>query len=310
MGADPKRFNWPVGKTWQTPMTYSAGWSLSAGGPPVFTASDDNSWRGWALPQCECGMRGRHKDWLGCVAVHPMGSLLFSGGGDAKVMMWNLKEEALKKTWTDHHQPVWSLSCQEQGNFLLSGSGDHTAKIIDIQAECVRETLRGHKDSVNSVAYQPNNGPGLLFTASADKTVSYWDPRVGRCSHTFCGHQHACNSVAASPCGMYCASADAAGSTHVWDMRTLKVCGTHKENDHHATNQVIFDRSGKHIVTASANATLSIIRVGPSKAEVVRVLRGHKDSVQAVALSSSGMRLVSGGSDGELRIWIPDTCGG
>jgi len=69
---------------------------------------------------------------------------------------------------------------------VATGSLDTSCRLLDINIGKCRHVFRGHVDSVVSVNFQPNGN--LLATASADKTLSIWDPRMALCIQTFYGH--------------------------------------------------------------------------------------------------------------------------
>jgi len=58
--------------------------------------------------------------------------------------------------------------------------------------------------------------------------------------------------------------------------------------------------AGHLLAVASNDGTVKMIEIGTSD---VTILAGHDDAVQAVDFDLSGQFMVSGGSDGCLRIW-------
>ena len=97
---------------------------------------------------------------------------------------------------------------------------DHTCKLLDLNALKHRSTFRGHVDSVNDVCFQPYTN--VFASASADKTVSFWDIRTGLCVSTLYGHLNSVNKVRFSLKGDLVASCDSDGVVKVWDTRMIK----------------------------------------------------------------------------------------
>lgn len=58
--------------------------------------------------------------------------------------------------------------------------------------------------------------------------------------------------------------------------------------------------TGHLLAVASNDATIKMIEIGTSD---VTMLAGHDDAVQAVDFDKGGQFLISGGSDGTLRMW-------
>jgi regulator of replication initiation timing len=76
--------------------------------PIIATASDDETWRLWTLPDCELVMSGEgHKSWLSDINFHPLGSHLATSSGDSTVKIWELAQARCTQTFTDNTLAVW-----------------------------------------------------------------------------------------------------------------------------------------------------------------------------------------------------------
>lgn len=74
----------------------------------IATASDDETWRLWTLPDCELVMAGEgHRSWLSGINFHPLGSHLATSSGDNTVKIWELAQARCTQTFTDHTLAVW-----------------------------------------------------------------------------------------------------------------------------------------------------------------------------------------------------------
>jgi WD40 repeat protein len=267
---------------------------------PVFaTASDDETWRLWSVPDCELVMSGEgHNGWVSDLHFHPYGSHLVTSSGDATVKLWEFGQARCTHTFTDHTQAVWGCEFHYAGDFVASCSMDHTVRIWDLLAGKCRGTLRGHVDSVNAVTWQPYTSN--VFSASSDKTISLWDGRTGLCVQTYYGHTNSCNHIAASKDGNMVVSCDADGYIKAWDVRMFAELGT-IETGAHPVNKVAIDRSGKKVIAASDDATVKVIDL--TDFSVVNSLAGHEGAVQTVAFAPNDAYFVSGSSDCTYRVW-------
>ncbi|KAL9966119.1 hypothetical protein ACROYT_G024139 [Oculina patagonica] len=262
------------------------------------TVSDDWSWKMWAVPSGDIIMTGEgHKDWLSDCDFHPGGARLATSSGDGTVKIWDFSKAECVLTFTDHTHAVWGCSWHSCGDFLASCSMDNTSKVWDVNSERCRHTLRGHADSVNSIVFLPYSN--TLLTCSADKTLSLWDARTGLCAQTFYGHMHSCNHVVFNLKGDTVASCDAYGVVKMWDVRTV-ACMATLDLGPHPANRLDFDPSGTVLGVASNDGTIKMIEVATGQATE---LTAHEDAVQSVLFDRMGEFLVSGGSDGTVRIW-------
>jgi sperm-associated antigen 16 protein len=267
---------------------------------PIFaTASDDETWKLWTLPDSELVMSGEgHKGWLSGINFHPHGSHLATCSGDGTVKVWEFAHAKCTHTFSDHTQAVWGCEFHHGGDFVLSGSMDHTIRIWDLISGKSRQTLRGHVDSVNAVCWQPFTSN--VCSASGDKTVSVWDARSGLCVQTLYGHTNSCNHICVTNRGDTIVSCDADGVIKAWDIRMVKEIGS-VASSKHPINKVCVDRSGTKIIAASGDNTVKVINL--TNFSVLAELAGHDDAVQTVALSPNDGYLLSGSSDNSFKVW-------
>jgi WD40 repeat protein len=111
------------------------------------TASDDETWRLWTIPECELVMSGEgHSSWLSGLHFHPYGSHLATSSGDGTIKIWEFAQARCTHTFKEHTQAVWGCEFHYAGDFVASCSMDHTIKIHDLISGKCRQTLRGHVD--------------------------------------------------------------------------------------------------------------------------------------------------------------------
>ncbi|TMS07935.1 Sperm-associated antigen 16 protein [Larimichthys crocea] len=268
------------------------------------SASDDCSWRLWALPAngekvAQMVLTGEgHSDWLSGCSFHPDGVKLATTSGDTTVRLWDLSHGCCVLTLSGHSQPTWGCSFHSCGHFLASCSADKTAKLWDLNSQRCRLTLRRHTASVNSVCFLSFSN--LLLTCSADRTLAMWDARLGVCTATFHGHQHPCNHTTFSLAGNAIASCDSRGIIKLWDIRKPALAAATVDTGPLAANQVAFSPSGKMLAVASSDAVVRVVEVDSC---MVSCLSGYSDAVQSVSFDHKGESVMSAGSDGVINIW-------
>mmetsp|Transcript_13968 Transcript_13968/g.33857 ORF Transcript_13968/g.33857 Transcript_13968/m.33857 type:complete len:588 (+) Transcript_13968:161-1924(+) len=286
-------------KTYKAHMAPISALALHPKKSIVATASDDNTWKMWTIPNGELIMTGEgHKSWVSCIDFHPRAANLCTSSGDGTVKIWDFAKSKCVATLSEHAQAVWGCAYHDSGDFVASCSMDHTAKLWDVQRQKCRLTLRGHVDSINAIIFQPfsNN----ICTCSGDKTVSLWDARTGLCIQTFYGHLNSCNHVAFNLRGDTIASTDADGGVRLWDVRMVQE-RLQVNAGPHAANKVALDRSGTIMAVASDDHSIKIFSADTG--EFLCTLDGHEEAVQAVVFDASSQSLVSSGSDSTFRLW-------
>ena len=267
---------------------------------PIFaTASDDETWRLWTLPECELVMSGEgHSGWLSGLHFHPYGSHLATSSGDGTVKIWEFAQARCTQTFKEHSQAVWGCEFHYAGDFVASCSMDQTIKVWDLISGKCRQTLRGHVDSVNAAKWLPFSSN--ICSASGDKTVSVWDARSGLCVQTLYGHSNSCTDVCVNNRGDILTTCDADGIVKLWDIRMVQELGN-IEAGQHPINKVTMDRSGRRIVAASDDGSMKVLSTDDMS--LLTELPAHDKAVQCVQFSPNDSYLVSGSSDATFKVW-------
>ncbi|XP_053139330.1 sperm-associated antigen 16 protein isoform X6 [Hemicordylus capensis] len=214
---------------------------------------------------------------VSCLALHPRKDIVVTGSDDR----------------------LWKMWAFPNGNIIMKGEGhtDWLSGCCFHPSERCRYTLRGHKDSVNSIEFLPFSN--IILTSSADKTLSLWDARTGICAQTFCGHLHSCNHATFNMKGDIIVSCDSYGVLKLWDVRKGAPMVS-VDTGPHPGNQVAFDPSGQIVALASNDGSVKTLEL---KSGHLSSLLGHEDEVQSVIFDHKAEHLLSGGSDGTVRIW-------
>jgi WD40 repeat protein len=107
------------------------------------SASKDGSIRLWdTFEDRPYGRWSAHRHGVDCVAFHPEGRILVTGGRDALVRLWNvsqvlqegtISQENALVTLTGHEKPVLSATFNASGTLLATASGDNTVRLWSVE---------------------------------------------------------------------------------------------------------------------------------------------------------------------------------
>jgi WD40 repeat protein len=161
--------------------------------------------------------------------------------------------------------------------------------------------LAGHTSAIFAVAFSPDGT--TIATGSSDNSIRLWDSNTGEHIKTLEGHTDALHSVAFSPDGKTLISGDQARSLLVWDLDSGKVLKTLKHS--WVVKTVDFSPDGKTFASGDWFGGPSLKLWNTDGNELVHELQAGK--VNDITFSSDGKYLASGGSDGNVRVWDPDT---
>ncbi len=281
----------------------------------------------------------RHDGSVETVAYSPINSFLVASGGDNRaVKLWDLQNDTI--TTLGHHADVVNaVAFSPDGQLLASGGDDYAFKLWDVPRKRHIATLdhinNRTRSQVKAVSFSPNGQ--LLATAGVEAKL--WDIHTRKEIRTL-EHGKWIFAVAFSPDGRMLATGDESGHINIWDVQTQQTV-VQLNGGFTAVYTLMFSPDGKilasggyegkielwkvesweHLGTLTVGGTAFTIHFSPDSStlantgyesvglwkvdsgEKIATLTGHTGWVNAVAFSSDGRSLVSGGDDETLRIW-------
>jgi len=136
------------------------------------------------------------------------------------LVMWNVKSDRVRKTFTGHTDLIESSSLGANDSLVLTGSRDNSLILWEIKSGKPLRTFKGHKDWVNAVALSQDGRRGL--SGSNDKTLRLWDIDRSKAVRVFKGHKEAVNDVKLSTDGRRALSGSTDKTMILWDVETGK----------------------------------------------------------------------------------------
>jgi WD40 repeat protein len=188
---------------------------------------------------------------------------------------------------------ILAVTFDRTGKRIATASTDQTARVWWGATRALSFSLIGHTSYVSDVSF----GPGAaLVTASGDGTARTWR-RTGSLAQVLRGHAGVVRNAAFANADVV-VTAGTDGKIRMWDPGTsIELVPFAGARGPSASRKRVVSPDGQ----VSATADRNVVRLRSAGGE--RVLRGHRDTVNAVWFSSDGRRLVSGGSDHDVIVW-------
>jgi len=229
-----------------------------------------------------------HRWTVSCLSFHPAARMLASGSFDRTIRIWDTNDGKLLKKLdrAQHTQPITSIQWHPNGALLATTSADNTTCLWDASSGQKMRTLREHFGWVLDCSFAPDRTK--LATCSWDKTVRLWDPNTGELISTLRGHTKGIWACAFYPIGHTSALLASGGedcTARLWDTRSRKVALTLSGGHADAIYSIAWSNSGTHIVTGSSDKAVTVW--DPKAGKILRILKGHTDTVKNVAFSPS-----------------------
>ncbi|MFN6437814.1 MAG: WD40 repeat domain-containing protein [Nostoc sp. DedSLP01] len=280
--------------------------AVTPNGQQVISASSDNKLIVWNLADGKEGffnfmmnlITGRqllilygHTESVNAVAVTPNGQQVISASSDKTLKVWNLADGKELLTLYGHAKSVNAVAVISNGQQVISASSDKTLKVWNLADGKELLTLYGHTESVNAVAVTPNGQQ--VISASSDTTLKVWNLADGEEGFfSFMKNIITGRELLALHANFF------ALNTHIF-----------------SENAVAVTPNGQQVISASRSKTLKVWKLADGKegffsfirnlitGRQILTLRGHTNSVNAVAVTPNGQQLISASRDKTLKVW-------
>ncbi len=177
---------------------------------------------------------------------------------------------------------------------LLARGGGSIAEIRDARSGQLLHTLRVG-GQVFDLAFAPD---GKTLACGSGSELQLWDMQSGRRLKS-AATANSVFAIAFSPDGLQIAAlADEVGVLEIHDARTLRLVKSMTAQD--MSYSIDYSPDGRFIACGSYN---ELVRIWDTRSgKLWKVLRGHRDGVEAVKFSPDGRLLASQSLDGSVKI--------
>ena len=241
-------------------------------------------------------------------AFSPDGKTVAVGSVNGTVYLYDINTGELKMILSEHKDHVINLAFSPDGKILATTSyGDETICLWDVHTGAHRIIRTEHPRNVGSGGLTFSPDGKTLASGSRDGTIRFWDAHTGVAKKVFTGHSQEVRSIAFNPNGDIIASGCASGIIRLWDVVTRQLIRTlndPKNGQINSAYSIVFSADGKTVFCGTDDG---IHLWNAHTSEHKKMLTGHTDWVNTMALSSGGNILASGSADTTIRLWDAHT---
>ena len=292
-----------------------------------------------AVTGAETAVFHGHKAEIWSVAYSPDGNTVATGGFDDSIRLWNIAGHPARQRLPSQNH--YSVAFSPDGKLLACSS--HTVEIYDAATGTLLRTLPGYAGHDVRLAFSPDGStlaatdnnqtvqfwdvatwkhwspqksdlpvpppPGndgfapdsqlafspdgaTLARGELDGSIRLWNARTGALIGKL---DESASSLGFTPDGARLVSAGR-GELRVWNLLTKQV--ERRARESHGPLRISQD--GQYVVCSRASG-LSILQL--PDLNVVRTLRGHRETVYCVNFSHDGKILATASWDGTVKLW-------
>ncbi|RNF09920.1 hypothetical protein TraAM80_01972 [Trypanosoma rangeli] len=295
---------------------------VSSSSGVLLTASRDHT--AMVLPDHPCSdtippglVLAGHTAFVNFVIFHPSMTLLdgeaciVTGSNDKHVALWNPVTAALEAVLDGHaHGVCCGVVMSPDCGDIVTGDWGGVCVVFDCATGGIKQSYTEHKTAVRAVAQLP--GTSTILTASGDKTIHHWDMVTGATLAVFVGHSDVVQCICAMSATRFATGGNDA-TIIIWDttMRSTPLCLL---TAHYSLVYALsYCPARRLLFSASEDRSLKVWRGGvvdvassDLQAEPVVVQSiSHPCVIWSVCVTSAD-DVVTGGSDGVVRMWTAD----
>jgi len=141
-----------------------------------------------------------HGSDMACLAYSPDGSLMATGGQDAKIKLWTCSTGFCFVTFSEHESGVTGLVFTSNGKVVISSSLDGTVRAFDMTRYRNFKTLTTPRPVQLSCVTVDSSGDLIAAGGKDVFEVYLWSLTTGRLVEVLGGHEGPVGGVAFSPC--------------------------------------------------------------------------------------------------------------
>uniref|UniRef100_A0A452ZP53 Uncharacterized protein n=1 Tax=Aegilops tauschii subsp. strangulata TaxID=200361 RepID=A0A452ZP53_AEGTS len=226
--------------------------------------------------------------------------IIIAGSEDFNIWMWNADTNAFLNTFAGHSNTVTCGDFTPDGELICSGSDDATLRIWDRESAHCRHVVRGHGYHTQGLTCLAITWDSQsVVSGSQDSSVHIVSIKSGQVVGSLVGHTNSVECIGISPRYNWVATRSMDETLIIWDLTHQAIRSICEHDD--GVTCLAWIGSSRYVASGCIDGT---VRIWDSlSGDLARILSGHRDAVQALAVSANRSSIVSVSSDKSARVF-------
>jgi WD40 repeat protein len=289
--------------------------TLRPDGKMLASGGGEGTIRLWEMPSGEpvAVLLGAHRGEIKSLSFSPDGTMLLSAGGDEVLRLWDVAESQSAAMYTLNNS-IKLQATQDGILYAFSGDGRYQALDIGTQVVTVQGTIRpGDKEDNLPPLAVSGDGTKVAAAASSlrcvggkdpncqvDEKIYYHDLPANRSLGVLDGHEDGVDALAFSRDASMLAYGGHKGDLKIWNLSTQEARILRFATGSRDRIEALAFGAGDTILAVARARAVSIIDI--VSGTETGALKGHRNTVQKIAVSRDG-RLLASGDGNEVLVW-------
>jgi WD40 repeat protein/serine/threonine protein kinase len=247
---------------------------------------------------------------LTALSLSPTGRLMACGYTDNTVLVWELENDKLLKSFSGHDGPVQSVCFSDNEENVLSASDDNTAILWHLDGRRNRQ-FQGHLKSVTNAIFL--HGGTEILTSSLDHTAKIWSFNKNSNTVSLDAHaykesplnSHVVWAADFSPDGNRIVSVSEDGTITITDCNSGEIIKTMGKNLDVPAIGAAYAPNGNVFATANEAGVVSVWSADDLALQ--REFRAHHGAIWDLNFSPDSRYIITASADGTAGVFDIET---
>lgn len=272
---------------------------FSADGQKIYSAGSDRTVKQWDLTQRHSPVviEG-HESTVCATAFSPDDQRMASGDAGGGIQLWDAQSGKSLGNLPSMPGQIFDLSFTADGQRIVCRDIKETVRMLAIDSGKVRSECGG----ITSLSVETEGK--RIAGGGHNGSIYIWDAANLKEIMTISGHKEAVYYVAFHPGGQLLTSCSQDGTCKTWDLATGQATRSWKFPSR-GIAAMYFTAAGPRLINGNGEL------YEPGEMELWDAVagrklldfQGHPGGISEIAVSPDGRRLVSGGYNGEIKLW-------